>query len=117
MSYTCKVERVTAGGHDEVTLVWSPGSRTTVYIGVCRVWEIQGASQVSIGEEEYMLSSVQASFPWDAPLFLKDDEIIILTSPYDDVLVNSRYQIQSSARAGDLRATRRYAVTALQSKR
>lgn len=115
MGYECKVERVTQGSHDETTLIYSPGSRTTLYEGVCRVWELSGASVVGLGDTDADLdiASTQISLPWDSPLLKKDDEIVIISAVTDDTMVGKRFQVQSGAKAGELRATRRYAVMAI----
>ena len=114
MGYMCRVERLTKPtiGND---LKATPGSRTTVYEGPFRIWEITGATSLNLGGEDIMMESTQASFPYDAPLFRKDDEIVITaTPPQDPKVVGQRFQIQTKAKAGELRATRRYTVTAVQ---
>lgn len=115
MGYECKVERLAQGSHDEETLVYSPGSRTTLYEGVCRVWELGGTSVIGLGDTDADLdiSSTQISLPWDSPLLKKDDEIVITSSVTDDAMVGKRFQVQSAAKAGELRATRRYSVVAI----
>ena len=117
MGGLCRIERVTKGEHDEETLVYTPGARTTIYEGIFRVWEVSGASTVTIGgENDLDISSTQFSTPWDAPVARKDDEVIILEH-HDQAMVGKRLQIQSTAKAGELRATRRYNVTVVQEKR
>ena len=115
MGYECKAERVTQGGHDETTLIYSPGSRTELYEGVCRVWELGGASVVGLGDTDadIDISTTQISLPWDSPLLKKDDEIVITGAVTDDMMIGKRFQVQSAAKAGELRATRRYSVVAV----
>jgi hypothetical protein len=115
MSYECRVERMTPPSYDEDTLITTAGGRLTIYEGKFRLWEITGATGLNIGGEDLMLESTQASFPYDSPLFRKDDEIVITAVPEQDLmLMGNRYQIQTKAKAGELRATRRYTVTSVQ---
>jgi hypothetical protein len=115
MSYECRVERMTPPSSDEDTLITTAGGRLTIYEGKFRLWEITGATGLNIGGEDLMLESTQASFPYDSPLFRKDDEIVITAVPEQDLmLMGNRYQIQTKAKAGELRATRRYTVTSVQ---
>jgi hypothetical protein len=54
------------------------------------------------------------SIPWDVPEIIKRyDEVTILTAPQDSQMVGKRYEIQTVAKAGELRATRRFEVTGL----
>ena len=113
MEYYCRIERVTKGNHDEDTLVYTPGSRTTIYQGYCRIWELSGTSGVQVGDADLDIQMTQLSTPWNAPLARKDDEVYIIEAPTQDkAMEGRRFQITSSAKAGELRATRRYAVKA-----
>ena len=114
MAYECKVERVSKGAVND-DLRYTSGARTVLYEGKFRLWEITSATGVNVGGEDLMIESTQASFPYDTPLFRKDDEIVITAAPVQDLLLlGSRYQIQTKAKAGELRATRRYTVTSVQ---
>ncbi len=113
MTFTVQVERVTRATYDEDTLVGSPGTRTELYTGPARIWEVQGGNTVVIGEADVDIPSTQISFPHDTELFRKDDEVIVIASTHDPAMVGKRYQLQSSAKAGELRPTRRYTATAV----
>ena len=114
MAYECRVERVSKGAIGD-DLRYNAGARTVLYEGKFRLWEITGATGINVGGEDLMLETTQASFPYDSPLFRKDDEIVITAVPVQDVLLmGSRYQIQTKAKAGEQRATRRYTVTSVQ---
>lgn len=118
MEYTCRIERVARPSYDEDTLLASPGSRTTVYTGICRIWEVASASQVLVGESDISMQHTQLSIPWNTPeVVKKNDEVIILTAPQDSQIVGKRFQIDSVAKAGELRATRRFNVSMVQEKR
>lgn len=115
MTATCRIERVEGPTVDPATLRATSGARTTIYEGRCRVWEVTGGGTFMVGEEEYGLQNTNLSIPWDAdPVPRKDDEGVILTSPYDPDMVGRRFQINDTAKAGDLRATRRFQVKMLQ---
>lgn len=116
MRYTCRIERVIAPTYDNTTLVASPGSRTTIYEGVCRVWEVSGGSPVVLGDTDIVIQSTNLSIPWNTSVLpRRNDEVLILTAPDEDpVMVGKRFQIQTSAKAGELRATRRFEVSAME---
>jgi len=113
MDYSCRAERVSHGGYDETTLHSTSATRTTLYEGPCRLFEVAGAVALNLGDTEMEIQSTQISLPWDSPLLKKDDEIVLTATPTDVGMVGKRFQVQSSAKAGELRATRRYAVTSM----
>jgi hypothetical protein len=118
MSYECRVERITPPTYNETSLITTAGGRQVLYEGVFRLWEITGATGISVGGEDLMVESTQASFPYESPLFRKDDEIVITAVPEQDLmLMGNRYQIQTKAKAGELRPTRRYTVSSVQRNR
>lgn len=113
MSYRCMAFRSVPGQHDNVSLIYTAGATQELFDEPqpCRVWEITGAAAVTLGETEIMTQNVQLSLPWDAPLLKKNDEIEIVTSSAgDSSLLGKRFEILSSARAGEYRSTRRYTV-------
>ena len=115
MSSECIIERVTPPGFNTTTGTATPGSRSTIYEGPCRVWEVTSGAPVLIAEDEVTMQSTQLSIPWDtSPVPRKNDEVEITSSRTDAFLVGKRFQIDSSAKAGEMRATRRFAVKALQ---
>jgi hypothetical protein len=114
MEYTCQITRSgTPEGYDEDTLVYtSAGVGQVVYEGVCRIWELAGAAAVVVGDTEIYQQTTQLSIPWDSPEVIERyDEVKILTAPQDSQVVGKRYEIQTVAKAGELRATRRFEVT------
>jgi len=114
MEYRCRIERVSRPDYDPDDLLSVPNTtREVIYDGVCRIWEVSGASAVTIGDADIDIQETQLSTPWNAPLAKKDDEVYIYFAPTQDKQMEGRrFQIQSSAKAGELRATRRYAVRA-----
>jgi hypothetical protein len=116
MEYTCRITRGSRPeGYDEDTLVYTPeGLADVIYEGVCRIWELSGASMLMVGDADIYQQATQLSIPWDSPeVILRYDEVVILTAPQDSQVVGKRYEIQTVAKAGELRATRRFEVTGL----
>ena len=116
MEYTCRIERSgVPEGYDEDTLIYTAeGVATVIYEGTCRIWEVANASSVVVGDTDVYQMTTNLSIPWDTPEEIKRyDQVTILTSHTDDQMVGKRYEIQTVAKAGELRATRRFEVTGL----
>ena len=115
MQYTCRIERVTKPSYDTTSLVGSSGSRTTIYTGVCRLWEVSVGAAISVAGDDITIQNTNLSIPWDTGVLPKrNDEVLILSAVSDPHVVGKRYQIESSAKAGEMRATRRFMVTAME---
>jgi len=112
MFSTCQIERIASPDWDGVTNLVTSGQRSIIYTGPCRVWEVSGGSPFTPADAEgIVLQTTNLSIPWDTdPVPNEDDEVLILSSLVDDQLVGKRFRILSSAKAGDLRATRRFVV-------
>jgi hypothetical protein len=116
MEYTCRIVRgERPGGYDEDSLVYTPqGLGEVVYEGPCRIWEVANASSFVVADTDIYQMSTNLSIPWDAPqVILRYDEVTILTAPQDSQMVGKRYEIATIAKAGELRATRRFEVTGI----
>jgi len=116
MEYTCRIERSgVPEGYDEDTLIYTAeGVATVVYEGVCRIWEVASAQSVVVGDTDIYQMNTNLSIPWDTPEEVKRyDQVTILTAPQDSQMVGKRYEIQTVAKAGELRATRRFEVTGI----
>lgn len=118
MEFDCRIERVDRPDtYDEDTLVLTPGAREVVYEGKCRVWELAGASLIAVGDTDTYQQATQLSIPWDTDaVILRYDEVEILGAPQDSQMVGKRFEIQNVAKAGELRATRRFEVTSVMEK-
>lgn len=112
MFTTCQIERVSEGNWNSNTNLVMAGARSIVYEGPCRIWEVSGGSSFVVADdEETLLQTTNLSIPWDVdPVPERNDEVVVLSSLVDDQMVGKRYRILSSAKAGDLRATRRFVV-------
>jgi Family of unknown function (DUF6093) len=116
MECTCQITRgQRPEGYDEDTLIYTPaGLAEVIYEGVCRIWEVANASSVVVGDTDVYQMTTNLSIPWDSPAVIKRyDEVTMLTAPQDPQMVGKRYEIQTVAKAGELRATRRFEVTGL----
>ena len=117
MNYECRVERVSFSTYDETTLHSVSGTRQIIYEGPCRLWEVSGADTVLVGQEDLQVETTQISLPWDIyPIPKRNDEVIITgkAEEEDSSILGKRFQIQTSAKAGELRPTRRYTVSSVQ---
>jgi hypothetical protein len=115
MNFECVVERVSGPSLDKQTLRSTAGGREVIYEGPCRIWEVTGGATFNVAEEEYSLQNTNLSIPWDAdPVPITDDEVQILDAPTDPHMVGRRYRIVDVAKAGELRATRRFQVQGIQ---
>ncbi len=115
MEATCRIERVLSPTLDETTLHAQAGARTTIYEGPCRIWEVVGGGVFQVAEEEYALSNTNLSIPWDAnPVPRRDDEGRIINHTSDSSMIGKRFQITDTAKAGDLRPSRRFQIRLIQ---
>lgn len=116
MEYTCQITRGgVPEGYDEDTLVYTAaGVSQVIYEGVCRIWEVANTSSIMVGDVDIYQTNTNLSIPWDTTAIVKRyDEVEILTAPQDPQMVGKRYEIATVAKAGELRATRRFEVTGL----
>lgn len=112
MQAQCKIVRVTGPSFDQATGRATTGTRSTIYQGRCRVWEVVGGgTPMLIGEEEVEVDNTQLSLPFDVnPVPKRYDQVEITAHATDPSMVGKRFEINSGAMAGDLRATRRFSI-------
>ena len=80
-------------------------------------WRQRHRVAQAVGEEDIVMQSTVLSIPWDVEaLPVKDDEVVILSHHTDDKVVGKRYVIDSSSKAGDLRATRSFMLRGYQER-
>lgn len=86
------------------------GANTLVYHGKARFWEVTGGGTVIVGEDEISQENTQMSIPWNASgVPIKGDLVKVDADP-DANMVGRVFAIQSMAKSGLLRPTRRYSV-------
>jgi len=112
MEATCRIERVLPPVFDQTSGRATSGSRTTIYEGKCRIWEVNaGSGVVNIGDDDILMPTTQLSLPWDIdPIPDRKDQVLITDHDSDSSMIGQRFEIQSHVKAGDLRATRRFTV-------
>ena len=119
MEYTCQITRgSTSEAYDEDTLVFTvAGPRELVYEGPCRVWEVTAGGAVVVGDTDVYTQATNLSIPWDTPAIIRRyDEVEIITAPQDSQMVGERFEIATTAKAGELRATRRFEVVSMENR-
>lgn len=112
MQAQCKIVRVIKPSFDQSTGTATSGARSVIYEGRCRVWEVVGGgTPMLIGEEEVEVDNTQLSLPFDvSPIPKRYDQVEITAHATDPEMVGKRFEINSGAMAGDLRATRRFSI-------
>lgn len=124
------VRRRTTERMDDTCRIWTPGkpvlnrntgtssraAEETKYEGPCRFWEVPVSSQVILGEEQVVVTQTFLSLPFDAPV-PESDDIIKITGSADPDLVGRTVSVISIMRGGGLRASRRFLVRLVDSKK
>ena len=119
MEYTCQITRRSGpGGYDENTLVYTAsGPQELLYDGPCRVWEVTAGGAVVVGDTDVYTQATQLSIPWDiSVVIMRYDEVEITAAPQDSQMVGERFEIQGTAKAGELRATRRFDIISMENR-
>lgn len=98
------------------TKIATRGVKELKYEGPCRLWEAQSGSQVIIGEEQVSMTQTFLSLPYTAPI-PEPDDICQITKSVDIDLVGRTVSIVAITRGGGLRASRRFLVRVVDSKR
>ena len=72
---------------------------------------------VVVGDTDVYTQATNLSIPWDTPaVIMRYDEVEIMTAPQDSQMVGERFEIATTAKAGELRATRRFEVTSMETR-
>lgn len=114
MEYECRIERSgVPSAYDEDTLVYiSASDPLLIYEGPCRIWELGSATPIQVGDSEVYQQATNFSIPWDTEAVIQRyDQVTITSAVVDDQMVGERFEIQSIAKGGELRATRRFVVS------
>jgi hypothetical protein len=101
---------------DKATGKTTRGAGTVKYQGVCRVFEQQAGAIVYIGDQQVTTTVSYLTIPFDAPL-PETDDVVVITKSDDPDLVGRTVSIQSMVRGGGLRASRRFQVLIVTSKK
>lgn len=117
MQSQCRIERVAKASFNQTTGRAVGGAKVVVYQGRCRIREMSAGGIVLVGEDDVFMQSTMISLPWDIPVLPKrDDEITITAHNTDPMMIGKRFVIDSSAKAGELRATRSFSIRGYQER-
>jgi hypothetical protein len=85
-----------------------------VYRGKARIWELDQAGFLTVGEASYPLRATYCSIPWDhSPVPHNDDTIEVITAPDDTDLPGRTFRVMAVDGGGQMRATRRLHITGI----
>lgn len=109
--------------------IWKPGPpvtgpdgkatrsvATVKYEGKCRIWEVSSGTQVLIGDEKLTMTQTYLSLPYNSVVPESDDVIKILACDDND-LVGRTVTVLSVVRGGGLRASRKFLVQVVESRK
>lgn len=110
---TIRIYRNDNATFNDVTGEYLPNN-ITVYEGSARIWELDDAGMMAVGEATYPLRATYASIPWDhKPVPHNDDTLEILTMPDDSDLPGRTFRVMAVDGGGHMRATRRLHITGI----
>jgi len=98
---------------DDQTGSYTPHS-DLVYEGPARIWELDDAGMISVGEATFPLRATYCSIPWDhTPVPHNDDTIEVLVMDDDPDLPGRSFRVMSVDGGGHMRSTRRMHITGI----
>jgi len=107
------ITRALSPTFNTTTGVYSPTS-TTVYEGPARIWELDQAGTLTVGEATYPLRATYCSIPWDhQPVPHNDDTIEVIKMDDDPDLPGRSFRVMAVDGGGHMRATRRMHITGI----
>lgn len=87
------------------------GQGPSVYQGKARIWGVDGAGAIPVGEGEFSTRATYCSIPvGHTPVPRNDDTVLVTACPYDPDLVGRTFRITSVDGGGMMSATRRMQV-------
>ena len=116
MTDACRIFKPGPAVLDRSTGKTTRAAGTTKYEGPCRVFEQQAGTIVQSGEEEVVVTVSYLTLPWNAPI-PESDDVVLITSSDDPDLVGRTVTIVSMVRGGGLRASRRFQIQIVTSKK
>jgi hypothetical protein len=113
--FDCEI-RITRNGQptfNAATGVYNTVS-TQIYSGAARIWELDDAGMIAVGEATFPLRSTYCSIPWNhTPVPHNDDTIEVLVMNDDPDLPGRTFRIMAVDGGGHMRATRRMHITGI----
>jgi len=95
------------------TGAYTPSS-VEVYRGKARIWELDDAGMLAVGEATYPLRATYCSIPWNhEPVPHNDDTIEVLEMADDPDLPGRTFRVMAVDGGGHMRSTRRMHITGI----
>ena len=92
------------------------GEGEVKYEGPCRFWEVNAGQQIVIGDEQINMSQAYLTLPFDS-VIPEQDDVVQITKSVDSDLEGRVVNITGVVRGGGLRASRRFSVQVVESKK
>lgn len=86
------------------------------YEGPCRFWEVNAGQQIIVGDEQITMTQAYLSLPYNS-VVPESDDIVQITASDDNDLVGRTVNVLSVVRGGGLRASRKFLVQVIDSKK
>lgn len=112
----CKIWKPGAVVVNPSTGVASRAAGDLKYEGPCRFWEVPGGVQVIVGDEQITTASAFLTLPYDS-IVPESDDVVQITESVDSDLVGRVVNVTGVIRGGGLRASRRFTVQVVSSKK
>lgn len=113
---SCKIWKPGAPVVDPVTGVATRPQSTIKYEGPCRFWEVPSGTQVIVGDQQITQAQTYLSLPYNS-IIPESDDVVQITDSDDIDLVGRMVNVISVVRGGGLRASRRFLVQVVESKK
>jgi hypothetical protein len=93
MDAECIITRPTSTGTTAGDGTYTPGSRTTIYTGVCRIVAITRPARIAVvGEAQETHRHFQVAVRFDAPAILIDD-LVEVTVSVDPLMGGKKFRV------------------------
>ena len=110
---TIQIYRNDNSTFNETTGQYEP-QNIMIYEGPARIWELDDAGTLAVGEATYPLRATYCSIPWDhTPVPHNDDTVEVISMPDDPDLPGRTFRIMAVDGGGHMRATRRLHITGI----
>lgn len=86
------------------------------YEGPCRFWEVNAGQQIVVGDQQISMTQSYLSLPFDS-IIPEQDDVVQITESVDSDLVGRVVNITGVVRGGGLRASRKFTVQVVESKK
>lgn len=112
----CKIWKPGAPVVDPGTGVATRPVAEMKYDGPCRFWEVNAGQQIVVGDEQISMTQTYLSLPYDS-IIPEADDVVQITECDDSDLVGRMVNVTGVVRGGGLRASRKFSVQVVESKK